>query len=183
MDITEPTEPGLGSLAEKKAKMDAEMLDRLGDELLLEQNFNLALAGGAMAAIIGAVLWAALTYAFEAQIGFMALGVGALVGFAIQLFGKGITKPYGILGAVFSFLGCAVGNLLATLVFVSKMEGIPLLELFGYLDFTVVGLLMVETFNFMDLLFYGLAIVEGYKFSFRRLSEDQMRALIRKDII
>jgi hypothetical protein len=30
----------------------------------------------------------------------------------------------------------------------------------------------------MDLLFYGIALYEGYKFSFRRLSDQEVRSLM-----
>ena len=52
---------------------------------------------GLVAAITGAIVWAILTVTTECQIGWMALGVGALVGFALRIGNGG--KLFGIMGA------------------------------------------------------------------------------------
>jgi len=38
---------------------------------------------------------------------------------------------------------------------------------------------MTATFNPMDLLFYGLAVYAGYRFSFRRISAEELAKLTK----
>lgn len=144
------------------------------DRLRREQNFGGAMVGGAAAALAGAAAWAAITVATEFQIGWMAVGVGFLVGFAVRSLGKGLDKTYGVVGALWSLLGCGVGNLLAIVGLVSQQENIPFFSLLSSLNFDLAKEMMVATFSPMDLLFYGIAVYEGYRFAFRRLTEEQL---------
>ena len=138
-----------------------------------EQNLSLAILAGFGSAILGAIIWAVLTVSFEYQIGFMAVGIGLLVGFAVRL-GKGVDKIYGILGAAFSLFGCLLGNFFALVGFFAKNENISLLETLSKIDYAKVPELMISTFSAMDLLFYGIAVYEGYKFSFRKISPEEI---------
>ena len=49
-------------------------------------HFYFAFIGGLVAMLISAVLWAVITVATQFQIGFMAIGVGLLVGYSVQYF-------------------------------------------------------------------------------------------------
>jgi len=64
-----------------------------------------------VAAGIGAALWALITVATNYQIGFMALGVGFLVGHSVRAFGKGVDTGFGVLGAVLALAGCLAGKI------------------------------------------------------------------------
>jgi len=143
-----------------------------------EQNLLLALAGGSAAALVGAAAWAGVTVATGYQIGWMAVGVGVLVGLAVRLLGKGIDKPFGIVGAALSLVGCALGNLLAVCGMVASQEGIPLMQILGNMNIGLAGELMGATFSPIDLLFYGFAVYEGYRFSFRRLTHEVMARVL-----
>lgn len=144
--------------------------------LRLKQNLLIAILAGVGAALISAIIWAAITVATEYQIGWMAVGVGFAVGFAVRL-GKGIDTIYGIVGAVLSLMGCLLGNFFSLLGFVSKEEGISVFELIPDIDYSLVPGAMADTFSPIDLLFYGIAIYEGYKLSFRRISEQDILSL------
>ncbi len=132
-------------------------------------NLGLAIAAGVVAALVGAVLWAVITVTTEYQIGFMAIGVGLLVGFAVRYFGKGTTQPFGIVGAVLSLAGCVVGNLFTIFGFISIQESMELTQVasavLGEPGMTMA--LMRESFSPMDLLFYGIAVYEGYKIAMK----------------
>jgi len=124
-----------------------------------------ALAAGGIAAAIGAAAWALITVWTNMQIGWMAVGIGFLVGYAVRIFGKGSDPMFQVLGAVLSLLGCLAGNLLAVCAMLSKQEQVPFFDILTHLDPAQIVELMVATFSAMDLLFYGIAIYEGYSVS------------------
>ncbi len=124
-----------------------------------------ALVAGSVAAAAGAMVWAAVTVFTGMQIGWMAVGVGFLVGFAVRRFGKGSDPTFQILGAVLSLAGCLAGNLLAVCAFASRQQDLPLMGVLAGLTPGLAIQLIVETFSGMDLLFYGIAVYEGYSFS------------------
>lgn len=62
------------------------------------------------------------------QIGWMAIGVGFLVGFSVRRFGRGTAKTFGIIGAVSALPGCLLGNLLSACGFIAQSESAPVLD-------------------------------------------------------
>jgi hypothetical protein len=139
------------------------------ERLRAEQSLLVALFAGIAGAIVGALAWAAVTIVTEYQIGYMAIAVGFIVGYAVRL-GNGIDKVFGILGAVLSLFGCVLGNMFSLIGFVSKQEHLSLVATIARLDYSKIPGLVTATFSVMDLVFYAIAVYEGYRFSFRRLS-------------
>ena len=129
------------------------------------ENLPMGFMAGLVAAVIGAGLWALVTIVTGFQIGWMAVGVGFLVGWAVRVAGKGTHRAFGIMGALLALGGCAVGNLLTIVVIAARHFEIPLLAVFSRLTPDVVVKVMEAMFSPMDLLFYGIAIYEGYRFS------------------
>ncbi len=140
------------------------------------QSLAMGCVAGIAAAAVGAALWAAITYLTDYQIGWMAIGVGLLVGFAVRHFGKGSDKSFGILGGALALAGCLGGNLLTICLVVAREKAMSLLEVFSRLDLGLIVNLLSATFSPIDLLFYGLAVYEGYRFSFRQDAEGEPAA-------
>lgn len=138
------------------------------------QNLPLGLLGGIVASALGAVIWALITVWTNYQIGWMAVGVGFLVGYAVRTMGKGIDTTFGVVGATLALLGCAAGNLLMVCILIARQENMMLLDLLSRLSLPVVVKLMKVSFQPIDLLFYGIALYEGYYFSFMRVSEEDV---------
>ncbi len=137
----------------------------------------MALLAGLVAAAAGAAAWALITVFTGLKIGWMAVGIGFLVGYAVRQFGKGSAPSFQVLGAVLSFLGCLAGNLLVACVFVSRSEDLPLMTILAGMTPAHAVDLIVKTFRSMDLLFYGLAVYEGYKFACLPDSQPPLAAL------
>jgi len=152
----------------------AKITDSVLEKLKGEQNFQMALITGIIVGIIGAVLWAAITVATEYQIGFMAIAIGAGVGFTIRYFGKGIDQIFGITGAIIAILSCFLGNFLSIIGFFASYENLGYIETLTLFDYSQFIPIMSETFGFMDILFYGFAAYEGYKFAFRKFTPEEL---------
>jgi hypothetical protein len=135
-----------------------------------DSNLPLAVVGGFIAALIGAFAWAIITVITKYQIGFMAVGVGFLVAWAVRTLGKGHTQVFGIIGGGFALFGCLLGNLLSACGFIAADRGVPIVSVaMKVLATPPIALSIVQaTFNGMDLLFYAIAVYEGYKLARRR---------------
>jgi len=153
---------------------DESRLYQFQERLRLEQNMPLALIGGFAAALIGAFLWASITVSTNFQIGFMAVGVGFIVGYTVRYFGKGLDTIFGVLGGILALLGCFLGNFFSLVGFAATEEGYGYFEILQLIDYNLVPAIMIDSFSGMDLFFYGIAIYEGYRFSFRQLTEDEV---------
>ena len=129
-----------------------------------DSNFIMGLIGGGVAMLVSAAIWGAVTYFTEYQIGWMAIGVGFLVGIAVKFFGKGKTPIYGISSAVLALIGCVLGNLIFYSGFIAREQGASFLEVFFYFLLTPAALIEVFSvaFEFMDIIFYGIAAWVGF---------------------
>lgn len=159
--------------------VDPMKLRRFMQEIRDNQNLSMALVGGLAAAALGATVWAAITALTGLQIGWLAVGVGYLVGITVRKLGAGIDKTFGALGAGCALLGCLAGNLLTICVFISIAENISLTEVVSRLDWDIATSLMIDSFDPIDALFYGIAVYYGYKNSFRQTTPEEMRKLAR----
>lgn len=171
---SEPPSPEAGS------EIDQMKLQMLMQQIRDNQNLSLAIIAGAVAAVAGAAIWAAVTAITNWQIGIMAIGVGFLVGLAVRMAGRGVSLSFGVTGAVLSLAGCLLGNLLAACAIIADQQGLGFYEVLGQVDFQTAVDIMVETFHPMDVLFYGLAVYYGYKYSFRQLTADELASLARR---
>jgi hypothetical protein len=162
----------------QKIEIDPVKMKMLQDRLRSQQNLVGGVIAGVVAAGVGAILWAVITVTTEFQIGFMAIGVGFLVGIAVRRVGKGVDTIFGLTGAVLALVGCAAGNLLAICGLLAKHNNLPFFTVLSGLEFELVKNLMVASFSPMDLLFYGIAVYEGYKLSFRRLAAADLEGVL-----
>jgi FtsH-binding integral membrane protein len=154
--------------------------ERALDVFREEQNLVVGSMAGLIAAVAGAAVWAGVTVVTEYQIGWMAVGIGFLVGIAVRSMGKGIDQVFGVVGAVMALVGCVLGNIFTIAWYISAQTGSSLLSVLSQLDPALIVDLITETFQIMDVLFYGLAVYFGYKYAFRQLTmEDFNRALGR----
>jgi hypothetical protein len=148
-------------------------------KLLDEQNFLLAMLAGCVAAGLGAILWAIVTYASGYNTAVMALVVGALVGYSVRTFGKGVQDRFGLLGAALSLVGCVAGHGLAVAAFISRQESasLPIVFMAMLLHPFITLAAMTTGFGALDIVFYGIALYEGYKLSFRKVTPAEKESL------
>jgi len=142
-----------------------------------EQSMPLALAAGVVAALVGAAIWAIVTDMTGYQIGWMAVGVGFLVGYAVRFLGKGIERPYQYVGAICALLGCLLGNYFAMAGFASQQLHVDFFTVISRIPLDKALTLMQDSFQPMDLLFYAIAVYEGYRFSLKRITPEELTAL------
>jgi hypothetical protein len=170
----QPGPTGAATLAaQKEQKVEAFLR-----EFREGQQFGKAIVAGLLAAVAGAVAWGGITAATSYQIGWMAVAVGALVGYAVRIAGKGIDPKFGCAGAVLALAGCLAGNILAVCFFVSAKAEVPFISVVSQLTPETCYGLLKATFSPMDLIFYGLAVTVGFRSSFRHVTREEVAKLV-----
>lgn len=164
-------------LSPAQPQIDQFELESLLRKLQAEQNLGLGIVGGVIGMLIGAMLWAAITVITDYQIGYMAIGVGFLVGVGVRFLGKGLDKSFGLVGGGLALVGCLLGNLLTVLIVVSREFEVSFFDLLINLNFEIVVEFMKVTFSPIDLLFYGLAVYAGYRYAFKRVTKEELARL------
>jgi len=162
----------------EKTEIDAAKMQQFQRKMREEQDLARGVTAGLGAAILGACLWALITVITQYQIGWMAVGVGFMVGYAMRTFGRGVDKIFGYTGALLALVGCLLGNLLSVCIMLGNQTDTSALTILTGLNWAAIQDLMFSTFHPMDVLFYAIALYEGYKFSFRKLSDNEVRSLL-----
>ena len=132
-------------------------------ESVRDRRWFLAGFAGFAAAVIGAIVWAIVTVTTKHQIGWMAVGVGLLVGLAVRLAKGG--RAFAILGACLALFGCVLGNFLSFVAFFSTQEHINVFTALANVDYARAGEVLWDDFLSASFLFYAIAVYEGYRFS------------------
>ncbi len=78
------------------AEFDQAKLQLMLQEIRGNQNLLFGVVGGMVAAAVGAAIWAVITALTNFQIGWMAVGVGFLVGYAVRMCGKVLIRVLGL---------------------------------------------------------------------------------------
>ena len=131
-------------------------------------NLPLGISAGVVAALLGAAIWMAVTVMTGFQIGYVALGIGALVGYAIRVAGKGSTIPFGVAGAVLTLLGCVLGQAAATVQLAAKAGNITFFQMLSAVDPVTLLTSVLENSSPITYFIYAIGIYEGYKLSINR---------------
>lgn len=148
---------------------DQEAMQRLEFEIRRRQSLLWGGIAGALAAAVGAAVWGGIAYVGNVEIGWLAIGIGFLVGIAVLVAGRGVTPQFGVLGAGLALLGVLGGKYVAVVAFVAQESEMGMLETMGLLDAATLAEVFKMSFHPLDLLFYGLALWCGFKYSFRRI--------------
>lgn len=171
-------EPTASRGAGERPRFDEAQVRYALDQVRAEQSVPKAVVAGALAAAVGAGVWALITVLTSFQIGWMAVGVGFLVGLAVRTFGKGTDTTFGVIGALLALAGCLLGNLLTVCGMIAADQSLRLVDVVTSLDLRTAYELMFATFSPMDLLFYGIAVYEGYRLSVREVTEEELATRI-----
>jgi hypothetical protein len=116
---------------------------------------------GSAAAALGAALWAGITTLSGYQIGWMAIGIGVLVGASVRYGGRGQDVSFGVAGGLLALLGCLAGNLLAAAASFAASSDAAFLDVLVRLDARAAVGLLRATSSPIDVLFYALALWQG----------------------
>ena len=136
------------------------------EEMLAEENLPKGVLYAVIACIVGAAAWGLISVSTGYQIGYMAIGIGFLVGFAMRQ-GKGIRPVFGIIGATLALLSCVLGDFLSIIGFAAKDYDMTFFEVLAGVDYGEIFSVMVKNVVSMSALFYGIAVFEGFILSFR----------------
>ncbi|WNI29769.1 hypothetical protein [Streptomyces sp. ITFR-6] len=125
-------------------------------------NLALGLVVAFVAALVAAGIYGAIIGATKHEIGYAAVGVGAIVGFAAGKVG-GRNPALPVLGGLFALIGVYAGQLLGEAIIISKLPGSPysVTEIFTE-HFSDLNTVWKEDSDFISILFFVVAAVVAF---------------------
>ncbi|MFD7612694.1 hypothetical protein [Streptomyces sp. NPDC059828] len=123
-------------------------------------NVALGLLAALVAALVAAAAYGGIAGGIEREIGYAAIGVGFLVGFAAAKVG-GRNPVLPVVSAALSLGAVYLGQLLAIAIILSKTSGVSLLDTF--LDsFSLLTGIWGESQDFMTYVFFAMAALAAF---------------------
>lgn len=148
--------------------MDQAFSDRVVmDGVKPGSSFVLAVLSGGVAAVVGSLLWMGVAVATDMNIGYVALGVGAVVGTTVRLAGRGRSFIFGVVGAVWTLVGCVGGEILATIQLATNAQA-SFMEVLMHYDCVSLAMHFITEASPLMYVIYAVGIFEGYKLSIRK---------------
>lgn len=146
---------------------------QVAERLLAEQNFTAAAIVGAVAALVAAAAYAIAVAGWNFAYGFAAAGIGVVVGASMHLLGRGISTKFGVLAAVYTLVGCLLGNFFSVLLRSSRspievLRTTPLPELAERVS---------SELSLGDLLYWFIAVFAAVYLAKRPLSRSERLAI------
>ena len=142
------------------------------------RSFLRALGYGALAATAGCIAWIAIEKLFKVQIGFVAIGVGYLVGKAVRKGSGGLGgKRYQVLAIALTYAAIALASLPDLLQAIahsdakdSAASAAPSLGAFIWACLLLVGIALASPFlqgteNIIGIFIIGIGLYEAWKFT------------------
>jgi|GEM_PF-2911696 len=126
-------------------------------------DLSAAMLAGMLSSLLGASFWALLTIITEYQIGYVAIGVGAFVGFTVRYWGNGRSFQFGLIGGVFALFGCFIGSFFIVCYYSAQLLNMPFMEFVLSNETRYLWANMQDWIDAYDIAFYTLAAVAGYK--------------------
>lgn len=163
--MTEQAIEATGGLAAQAEPTHEEALE----QLRARQNLALAVPAGVAAALLGAVLWAAFSYATGYELGLVVIAIGAVIGYAIRTVGHGVDPIFGVVGAACAAISWALGTVLSDVAFLAQEAGRSYFDVLGLLGIGQSVQFAIDNIQTMDFVFLAIALWEGWKFSHLRL--------------
>lgn len=140
----------------------------LAEKLISEQNFAAAAIAGAVAMILAAIVYGIVIKNWPFSYGFAAAGIGIVIGFFMGFLGRGISLKFSVLAAVYTILGCVLGNIFGV---------VSPLDVFESSDFLRIAGRSISDTSFVDLVFWLVAVFAAVFLAKRPLSRSDKLAL------
>ncbi len=165
--------------APAKPEVDPVKLQHYIDMRRSEQHLPFATLAGLIGALIGIAVWLGFTVVANVQIGWMALGVGLIVGTMVRHTGHGIDRVFGLMAAVVSMAGCVTGTLLAGCWLVAtESEELVFADLVLSLTPGLVTRILEAMLSPTNLVFGSVAAVGAYWIAIQRMRREERAYLM-----
>lgn len=149
----------------------------LAAKLISEQNFVAAVIAGAIATLLAAAAYGIAIATWPLAYGFAAAGVGVVVGASMGFLGRGISTKFAVLAAVYTIIGCILGNLFRVVIGLAQATATSTIDVFRNSSLPVLAERTLYNISFVDLVYWFVAVFAAAFLARRPLSRSERLAI------
>ena len=132
-----------------------------------EENLLFGILAAAVAAAMGAGIWLGIVVGIGLHVEYaVPIGMGVLVGLAVRQIGNGTGMLFGIIGVVFTLIGCLGGEILTAVQPLTTPQH-DLYNILTTVDLTQVLSRILDKTDPIMYLIYAIGAFVAYRFSIR----------------
>lgn len=150
---------------------------KMAEKLISEQNFSAAVIAGAIAMLLAAVAYGIVVALWPFSYGFAAAGIGIVIGFFMGFLGRGISMKFSVVAAVFTVVGCVLGNLFVKIVDLAQTTAESTVDVIQSSSFSGLAQWSVSGLSLIHIVFWFVAVVAAVFLAKRPLSRAQKLAI------
>ena len=149
----------------------------LADKLISKQNFAAAVIVGAVATILAAAAYGIIVATWAFSYGFVAAGVGIVIGLSMQFLGRGISMKFAVVATVYAIIGCVLGNLFRVIIELAQANATSPIDALRNNSLSVLAEWSVSDVSFVDLVYWFVAVFCAVFLAKRPLSRSERLAI------
>ena len=149
----------------------------LADKLISEQNFAAAVIVGAVATLLAAAAYGIIVATWAFSYGFVAAGVGIVIGLSMQFLGRGISMNFAVVATVYAIVGCVLGNLFRVIIELAQANATSPIDVLRNDSLSVLAEWSVSDVSFVDLVYWFVAVFCAVFLAKRSLSRSERLAI------
>lgn len=124
-----------------------------------------AILAGMTAAVLTGSCWAGIIFAFEIRLGYLAIAVGASVGWAVRNYGRGRSEVFGLIAILCALFGCAIGDILGGCALLAEHADVSFWRVLTSFNGKAFAEVLHLMFSPLDAVFYLIALFASYRFA------------------
>ena len=148
----------------------------LADKLISEQNFPAAVIAGAVATVLAAAAYGIITARWAFSYGFVAAGVGIVIGLSMQFLGRGISMKFAVLATVYTIAGCVLGNVFRVIMELARASATSPIDVIQNNSLSMLADQSLSYVSPVDLVYWFIAVFCAVFFAKRPLSSHRWQA-------
>src|SRR5690606_13217371 len=130
----------------------------LAEKLISEQHFAAAVIAGAVATVLAAAAYGIIVAEWAFTYGFVAAGVGIVIGLAMQFLGRGISMKFAAVATVYTITGCVLGNLFRVIMELARASATSPIDVLRNNSLLVLAESSISYLSFLDFVYWFVAV-------------------------
>ena len=149
----------------------------LAKKLISEQNFAAAVIAGAVATLLAAAAYGITVATWAFSYGFVAAGVGIVIGLSMGFLGRGISTKFAVAATLYTITGCVLGNLFRVIIELAQATATSPIDVLRNNSLSVLVERSMSNVSFVDLAFWFVAVFCAVFLAKRSLSRSERLAI------
>jgi len=131
----------------------------------MKQNLFKTLLLSIAFALVGVLIWGAVSYYFDLRIGIVGIAIGFAVGKTLNKSNPFGSMSIGIISVIITLIAIILGELFSLVLLVKAEYGLTFMESITGIDYSAAFGIIIESSGIRSIAIYVISLIEAFKFA------------------